>query len=319
MHRFRTRFLVVGCTLVLAALLLTDPDRGLSTGMLILALVVPLLAVAFAHLARKALHDYPEADMRSLFAKAGESPIGAGLALIALALVASALLGLFGRSAHAQGHPQAQPGPHARALPLAPTMAAEIFRHWPELAWPHYVPALIEHESCLSLTHSRCWQPTSRLKSQREEGAGLGQLTRAWRPDGTLRFDALAEMRQRHPALAELDWATIYQRPDLQIRALVLMSADNWRALRLVSDHWERLAMTDAAYNGGLGGVQSERRACGLRAGCDPQRWFGHVETVCLKSRQPLYAGRSACDINRHHVQDVLHTRMPRYRRIFAT
>ena len=116
MHRFRTRFLLVGCTLVLAALLLTDPDRGLSTGMLLLALVVPLLAVAFAHVARKALHDYPEADMRSLFAKAGESPIGAGLALVALAILASALLGLFGRSAHAQ----AQPGPHPRAVQLAP-------------------------------------------------------------------------------------------------------------------------------------------------------------------------------------------------------
>jgi hypothetical protein len=180
------------------------------------------------------------------------------------------------------------------------------------------VPALIEHESCISLTHSRCWQPTSRLKSAREEGAGLGQLTRAWRTDGTLRFDALAEMRQRHPALRELDWATIYQRPDLQIRALVLMSRGNWDALRGVPDYWERLAMADAAYNGGLGGVQNERRACHVRAGCDADRWFGHVEATCLKSRQPLYGGRNACDINRHHVADVLRTRMPRYRHLLV-
>jgi len=42
------------------------------------------------------LHDYVEADARRLFAKAGEHPIGAGLALIAIAIVTSGLLGLFG-------------------------------------------------------------------------------------------------------------------------------------------------------------------------------------------------------------------------------
>ena len=178
---------------------------------------------------------------------------------------------------------------------------------------PVYLAGLIEHESCISLTHSRCWSPTSRLKSQREEGAGLGQLTRAWHPDGQLRFDALAELRGRHPALAELDWASIYQRPDLQLRGLVLMTRDLYTRLDMIDDPLERLRMADASYNGGLGGLQRERRACGLQPGCDPQRWVGHVERVCLKSRQPLYAGRSACDINRHHVHDVIDNRAPKY------
>jgi hypothetical protein len=293
-----------GGAAVIAALLVTDPDHGLTTGLLLLALVTPLIAVGFAHIARKGLHDYPEADMRELFRKAGESPIGAGLALVALAIVISALLGLFGRAAHAQ--------PHPRAVALAPVLTAEIDRHWPDVPRREYIPALISHESCITYTHSRCWAPTSRLLTQREEGAGLGQLTRAWHPDGRLRFDALAEMRDRHPALRELDWATIYQRPDLQVRALVLMSRGNWQALRPVADPMERLAMTDAAYNGGLGGVQRERRACQLTSGCDPGRWWGHVEAHCLKSRVPLYSTRSACDINRHHVADVW-KRMPRY------
>lgn len=299
--------LIYGGTLaVLAALFLTDPDRGLTTGMLLLALVTPLIAVAFAHWARKGLHDYPEADMQGLFRKAGEHPIGAGLALVALSLVISALLGLFGRSAHAQTQP------HPRALALAPVLAAEIERHWSDVPRREYVPALISHESCITYRHSRCWAPTSRLLTHREEGAGLGQLTRAWRPDGTVRFDALQEMRDRHPALRELDWATIYKRPDLQIRTLVLMSRDNWRALRVVPEPMERLAMADAAYNGGLGGLQRERRACHVAADCDPDIWWGNVERTCLKSRAPLYGNRSACDINRHHVVDVW-ARMPRY------
>ena len=178
----------------------------------------------------------------------------------------------------------------------------------------HDVPALIEHESCISLTHSRCWTPTAQLKTAREEGAGLGQLTRAWRPDGTLRFDALAGLKQQHPALAGLSWQNIYSSPGLQMRAVVLQSRGNFQALRAVPDPMERLAFTDAAYNGGLGGLQQERRACTLRAGCDAQRWWSHVERVCLKSRAALYAGRSACDINRHHVHDVLRVRAPRYR-----
>lgn len=203
-----------------------------------------------------------------------------------------------------------------RANQYLPTLSAQVKEVWPMFYAPHYFPALIEHESCLSLRHSRCWSPTSRLKSAREEGAGLGQLTRAYREDGSLRFDALAEARKLDPrGLNELRWDTVYQRPDLQMRVVVLMTRQTWnRLLPLVPMDNPRLAMTDAAYNGGLGGLLNERRACGMRPGCDPNLWFAHVEGVCLKSKKPLYAGRNACDINRHHVQDVLLTRMPKYR-----
>lgn len=309
--RFRHLFLIGGSALVLAALYLTDPDQGITTGMLLLSLVTPLLAVAFVHLARKALHDYPEADARGLFAKAGENPVGAGLALIALAIVAYGLMGLFGSVARAQDVRSYIP---PAAEPYRAMMQAEHRAHWPDHPRPELLPALVEHESCITLRHSRCWNPSSRLKSAREEGAGFGQITRAWRPDGTLRFDALAEMRERHPALRGWSWANVYQRPDLQLRAVVLKVRGDYQALGVVADPGERLAMADAAYNGGLGGVNKERRACGMRAGCDPQRWWGHVEATCLKSRAPLYGGRSACDINRHHVKDVLAVRSPKYR-----
>jgi hypothetical protein len=303
--RFRHVFIFGGSLVVLGALLATDPDKGINTGILLLSLVTPIIAVAFAHWARKALTDYPEADAQRLFREALKHPIGAGLALVALAILMSALLGLFGGAAHAQAP--------ARAHQHLPTLASEIDRHWPEIPMRAYLPGLIEHESCVTLTHSRCWSPTSRLKTAREEGAGLGQITRAWHPTGALRFDALAEMRTAHPALRELDWSTIYQRPDLQLRAVVLKVRGDYQALRAVTEPMQRLAMADAAYNGGLGGLQRERRACQVAKGCDPQKWWGHVERHCLKSRQPLYAGRSACDINRHHVVDVLRKRAPKY------
>lgn len=303
--RFRYWFIFGGGAIVLGALFATDPDHGISTGMLLLGLVTPLLALGFSHYGRKALHDYPEADARRLFARAGESPTGAGLALVALAIVFYGLVGLFGSVAHGQVP--------AAAHQHLPGLQTEIRAHFNGHPMPEYFGGLIEHESCISLTHSRCWSSKSRLKTAREEGAGLGQLTRAWRPDGSLRFDALAEMRDRHPALRELSWRTIYDRADLQMRAVVLKVRDDYTALRMVADPLERLAMTDAAYNGGMTGLQRERRACQIKDDCDPQRWWGHVEHTCLKSRAPLYGNRSACDINRHHVADVIRHRAPKY------
>ena len=75
----------------------------------------------------------------------------------------------------------------------------------------------------------------------------------------------------------------------------------------------EALAFADAAYNGGVSGVNNERRACKMTPGCDPNKWFGHTEKLCLKSKVALYGNRSACDINRHHVKDVLLVRSNKY------
>lgn len=178
-----------------------------------------------------------------------------------------------------------------------------------------YLASLIEHESCISLKHSKCWNSQSRLRSDREEGAGLGQITRAFKADGSIRFDALSELKYKYPKeLSELSWQVVYTRPDLQIRALTLMMRDNYQAFdKYVLDKREAYAFADAAYNGGLGGVNHERRACKLTSWCDPNRWFDNVEKLCLKSKVALYGNRSACDINRHHVEDVINIRNKKY------
>lgn len=195
-----------------------------------------------------------------------------------------------------------------RARALLPLVYSETDRLWPSVPMRSYIPGLVEHESCVSLSSSRCWSPKSRLKTPREEGAGIGQLTRAYRADGGIRFDALSDMRKRYPAeLSELQWSNVYDRPDLQIRALLLMSCENFKITRLWSnDPMQSLMFADAAYNGGLGGLKRERAACNLSNTCNPAIWAGNVERFCLKSRVPLYAGRSACDINRQHVVDVM-------------
>lgn len=198
------------------------------------------------------------------------------------------------------------------------TIKLETLKYFPELEYMYFIPGLIEHESCISLNHKKCWNSESELNTKRELGIGLGQITKAYREDGSIRFDSLQEMRSRHiNELKELSWSNVRQRPDLQIRTLILMNRDNYMALYDVKDKRQRTIMMSPAYNGGLNGLQKERRICGLAKDCDPGLWFDNVEKYCSKSKQPLYAGRSACDINRHHPFDIVFNRMPKYKKHF--
>lgn len=267
------------------------------------------LCVALAHSARKALFDY--AHGRRAWLKAMESPIGAGLAFLGLCLVSAVLVLAF------TGFAKSQPVP-ANARLLAPLVVQEIDTHWPAVPRRSYIGALIEIESCVSLKSRACWTTAARLKTSREEGAGLGQITRAWSKAGALRFDSLAEVRAMDPAsLQELTWDTVYLRADLGVRAVLVKLRDcHARLKRLkVPGEMARLAFCDAAYNGGFDGVQKERKLCALTKGCDPDQWFGHVELHSNKSRTAWQGyGASAFEINRAHVRATVPLEPRRWR-----
>lgn len=310
--RLRNWFIWVLSMVLLLALWMTDPDNGSSMFIYLIKLATGFFfAVALAHLGRRVMFDYPEADARSTFDRARESSTGAGLLSVAIAIITGALLLIASSAAKAQDVETFVP---KRCMDNLSILKHERMIYWPRHPMPAMLAALAEHESCISLRHARCCNITSRLKSAREEGAGLGQITRAYRADGSVRFDALQEMRDKHPALAEWSWENVYQRADLQNRALVLKSKDN-------VDYFVRLGVPleaalhfgDAGYNGGNGGVQNDRRACQITPGCNPKIWFGHVEHHCTKSRVALYGQRSACDINRNHVHDVVRVRSAKY------
>jgi hypothetical protein len=250
------------------------------------------------YLLRRALMD--GARSRAAYRRALEHPIGAGLAFLGLCLLTGLLfLAFAGRAQAAQ--------PPAAALTYLPTLAAEIDAHWPAITPRSALAAQVEQETCPSLTHRKCWNPRTELKTSREYGFGLGQLT------VTKRFDNFAAARGLHPSLRDWQWADRYD-ATRQLRTLVLMDRAAWRGLAGVADPWQRLAMTLSAYNGGLGGVQADRRLCASIDGCDPDQWFGHVEAHSLKSRaKPREYGQSFYDINRGYVRAVLYVRRPRY------
>lgn len=180
--------------------------------------------------------------------------------------------------------------------------------------------SLIELESCITLKHSRCWNSKAKLSTSRELGVGLGQITKAFNSNGTIRFDALTELKIKHSKeLRELTWSNIETRPDLQIRAVILKNRDNFHYYKSSSETvLDALHFADAAYNGGVGGLDRERRACKISPSCNHKKWFDNVEKYCMKSKTILYGNRSACDINRHHVYEVFLVRANKYKTAWA-
>jgi len=191
-----------------------------------------------------------------------------------------------------------------------PSLKQEQVRYWPTLTRPSMLAGQVEQESCISLKHPRCWNPRAELRTSRERGVGFGQITK------TAKFDALAELRAQFPReLGDWSWnsATLYD-PSYQLRALILMDLRNYKNIVGVRDPHERLAMTLSAYNGGLGGLMSDRSVCSATPGCDPSRWFGHVERTSRKSRVRLPGyGKSFFDINREYPINVLSVRSVKY------
>lgn len=101
-NHFRLRNLILagGTLAIMAFLYLTDPNGGALTTTLVAQLATPIIAVWFAHIARRALFDY--IDMKVLYQEAKSTPIGAALTFLSVCMVIYALLGLFGQQVRAE-------------------------------------------------------------------------------------------------------------------------------------------------------------------------------------------------------------------------
>lgn len=267
-----------------------------------------LLGLAVGDAALRVLQPTVDTQLASQHAITNHN-IGAGLVYLGRSILAAVVLMLIVTAPRAAEPPGA-------ALALLPVLKAEQLRWWPDHPLPSTLGAQIEQETCYSLKHHKCWSPQARLKTSREEGYGLGQITRTWDKLGAKRFDSLAEMRAQFPdALAGWSWdSPSLSDPRMQMRGMILMDLRNYRALADVHETSDRLAMALAAYNGGLGGVRSDQKVCAGTLGCDPARWWGHVEHTSLKDKTavPGY-GKPFFAINREYPVNIMFVRRPRY------
>jgi hypothetical protein len=261
--------------------------------------------LAVGDVALRILQPYVDAGEAATVAQ--ETPTGAGLVYLGRCILAGVILMLLVTASRAETLP-------ANAALYMPVLKSEQLAHWPGHPAPATLGAQVEQETCASLRSKSCWSPRAELRTSREQGLGLGQMTRAFKKDGSIRFDALGDIKKAYPSqLAGLSWEKPYD-PRLQLRALVLKDLQGFESVRGAATAEDRLAMSYAAYNGGLGGLASDRKACAGTRGCDPGRWFGHVERTSLKAKTavPGY-GKSFFEINREYVRNVVFVRTVRY------
>jgi hypothetical protein len=206
----------------------------------------------------------------------------------------------------------------ANALTYLPVLVEQQRAIWPDAPIPSFLGAQVEQESCISITHKKCWNPNVQLKTSREWGRGLGQVTTAYRADGTVRFDKQAELRAQFASLR--GWTTErWMDPRYQLIAIVEMDKSIYRRVRDAASPIDQLSFTLSAYNGGEAGVLQDRRLCANTPRCDRRRWVGHVERTSAKSKTPHPGYRqSFYTINREYVSNVIGVRRPKYEPFFA-
>ncbi len=281
-----------------------DPNGGRETLMRLQHMAWVLVAIYVVYTCRRWLIP---GRMHDAYEEAMQTSQGAGLVFIGQCIAVAALLLLIGGRATAQDIP-----PNAKYY--LPILSQTIDEHWPAMPMRSVIAAQIEQETCISLAHSRCWSRLAELKTSRENGIGLFQVTVAYRADGSELFNTFKDVQKLDASLAGWEWGDRYDARRQMISGVLLNKKCYDAMVKLVPDPYNALAMCDAAHNGGMGGLLSERRMCLQVKGCDPAKWFGHVENHSLKNRQRWQGyGQSAFEINRGHVKAVMITRRPKY------
>lgn len=189
-----------------------------------------------------------------------------------------------------------------------PVLVAIINSMWPSLTDKAVLAGQVEQETCISLTHKKCWNPRAELKTSREYGFGLGQLT------VTPKFNNFIAAKEWDKSLSGWQWEDRFN-ADMQLRALVAYDRNLYRQIRFGATERDKLAFTFSAYNGGLGGLLKDRRMCVAIKGCDPERWFGNIEKNSFRAKTATKGyGKSFFEINREYVKNILDVRSLKYR-----
>lgn len=193
-----------------------------------------------------------------------------------------------------------------------PILLKVIEEDWVDIPYPAVIPSQIEQETCISLTHSKCWTPYAELKTSREYGFGFGQITI------TRRFNTFEEVKLLDNKLTNWSFEDRYN-PEKQIISLVAMLKRNYNYFKDVTDPHDRMAFSLASYNGGLGGINSDRRICRNTKDCDSTKWWNNVELYSTKAKTNIKGyGKSFFEINREYPRNIMFKRIKKYETRFC-
>lgn len=202
----------------------------------------------------------------------------------------------------------AQAVPQAALAHLA-TLRAVQAEIWPDLPYPWLLAGQVEQETCITLKHSKCWNPRAELKTSLEYGFGLGQITK------TDKFNNFEVIKAMDPLLKTWEWQDRYN-SKMQVRALVVYDKYIYNIVKkLARDYWNALCFMFSAYNGGVGGLNKDIAICRKVEECDPKVWFGNVAEYSFRAKKPVKGyGESFFMINRKYVDNVMNVRSEKYK-----
>lgn len=170
---------------------------------------------------------------------------------------------------------------------------------WPELKPTNLVAAQIWQESL--------WNPRAELKTSREYGFGLGQMTKAWRKSGQIRFDKFKEATQKYKELRDWEWK---DRWDVNKQIMFVFKEDYMLFKRFENysdDLLTKYALMLSAYNGGITLLLREINMCKSSSSCNHRLWFCNIATKAARSTKKYKGyGKSFFDINREYPLHIM-------------
>jgi hypothetical protein len=197
-----------------------------------------------------------------------------------------------------------------------PQLDSLITQHWPDNNCRAFIAGQIEQETCASL--KKCWNSTTELKTEREYGFGLGQITVAFNKDGSERFNSFVEAKKKYKELlGAWKWEDRYN-VTAQLTYIVLeckTSFVKWR--NSFDSDVQTFAAVFVSYNAGAGTVLKRKALCQLTDGCNTASWFGGLASVHLKTEEVLLYGKELYKRRNEYPQNIIAVRSKKYEPYF--
>jgi hypothetical protein len=220
---------------------------------------------------------FPSLDLDAVLRNAISTPISAAITWIGLAILIVAIMVL--------AIPKLSIGAQIsdRARPYLPVLTSAINEQWPAMPQREMAAGQTEQESS--------WKQTATLKTSRELGRGLVQLTIAYNKDGKERFNAYQDA-VRLKALSKWDWRNDPYNARYQLTYLVLTDKANFATVRryMVNDV-ETWKASLVCYNAGQGRWLA-RKAMAKQMGLPVDRWTGGLEQAHGTRENSILYGR---------------------------
>ena len=200
-----------------------------------------------------------------------------------------------------------------KARPYLPMIEKAYVQYWPDAPMKETIAGKLDRETaCPNM--KKCWNPKVELKTSREWGIGLSQVTIAYNADGTERFNNFKEAKRKYSeALSAWDFEDKYE-PRYHILFTVLEDKTNFMRMRLLfKDSVNRWAGTLVSYNAGPGRVNSRFAICKITPGCDTSKWFGGLDKVASPAEKKLIYGVPLQERVNDYPADVIFKRSKKY------